>query len=705
MLIIMKTAKPSRNKLWYYFLFGIVLPCLLLGYLAFRGIQNDRALEEKQLRNKHASIASAAVQAFHEHVSSVEQTCRDSLLTLPRTSDPSVVEVVSKLKDRYRAIEEIFWLSPSSEPTPAANHLVATHSNNTGVDGNEATTASRWFRAGQQMEFQQNNLSDALTAYTRALRAATEPNARGHILSAIARVQRKLTRVAEAISTYEKIARDYAEVTGSGGFPLGLAAKLEMTKLYLASQDTLAAAEMLLQTYENILQQAGTIQFAQYQFFGRQIHQVGKSIFAHTHPNLVAHHKPWQRLQKSENALLHRIGRWHAFQQANTTADLLSSRLQEIGAAGPSHRSTFELGSDHYLVSLLSAPEKPTEITWGILWCTDVLKSSLLPSLLGERLHSQDLAWRCVDQNGQLIAGTLDDRSGGLTVKTSFVDYFPPWSLEMYHVPSSGWQRILASRRSLYVYIFLLIAGILFVGLILTVRSVSRELELAKLKSDFVSTISHEFRSPLTSIRQLAEMLQRGRVPSKERQQKYYDVLVEQSERLSLLINNVLDFAKMEEGRRQFNFEPVEVTTFLNDVIATLQPRLRHEAFHIEKHIDGSGTRVSVDRLAMAEVLMNLVDNAIKYSHDQKKIQISSFTTDNQVVIRVHDFGIGIKKDEQAKVFDRFFRGSDGISKGASGSGLGLTLVKHIIEGHKGSITVDSEVSKGSTFTIRLPKA
>ncbi|MBE0711583.1 MAG: hypothetical protein IH583_04305 [Candidatus Aminicenantes bacterium] len=250
---------------------------------------------------------------------------------------------------------------------------------------------------------------------------------------------------------------------------------------------------------------------------------------------------------------------------------------------------------------------------------------------------------------------------------------------------------------------FLLIAGILIFGLVLTIRSVSHELELARMKSDFVSTVSHEFKSPLTSIRQLAEMLQSGRVPSEERRQKYYDVLLEQSERLALLTDNILSLAKIEAGRAEFAFETTDISVLLTEVVTSICERVRHEGFDIGLDVEGALPLLAVDRTALSQAVTNLVDNAIKYSGDSRKISVGARLEEQAVVIAVRDFGVGIKKEDIDKVFERFYRAGDELTRTVKGSGLGLTLVKEIVAAHRGKVHVESEPGKGSLFSIRLP--
>jgi len=248
-----------------------------------------------------------------------------------------------------------------------------------------------------------------------------------------------------------------------------------------------------------------------------------------------------------------------------------------------------------------------------------------------------------------------------------------------------------------------LIAGILVFGLILTVRAVSHELELARMKSDFVSTVSHEFKSPLTSIRQLAEMLQSGRVPSEERRQKYYDVLLEQSERLALLTDNILSLSKIEEGRAEFAFESTDVSTLLTEVVSSIQDRVRHEGFDIGLNVEGALPLIAVDRTALSQAVANLIDNAIKYSGDSRRISVSASVEEQSLAIAVQDFGVGIKKEDIPRLFERFYRGGDELTRTVKGSGLGLTLVREIVAAHRGKVHVESEPGKGSVFSIRLP--
>jgi signal transduction histidine kinase len=223
------------------------------------------------------------------------------------------------------------------------------------------------------------------------------------------------------------------------------------------------------------------------------------------------------------------------------------------------------------------------------------------------------------------------------------------------------------------------------------------------MKSDFVSTVSHEFKSPLTSIRQLAEMLQAGRVPSQERRQEYYGVLVEQSSRLSALVANILDLARMEEGKKEFRFELSDVEALLEEVVSVTRHRVSHTGFVIQSEVDQPLPKVLADGEAISQAISNLLDNAVKYSGEAKTVTVKGFVSDKWVTIAVEDFGVGIPGEEIDRVFDRFFRGGNELTRSVKGSGLGLTLVKQVVEAHGGEVQVESAMDQGSTFSIRLP--
>jgi signal transduction histidine kinase len=243
---------------------------------------------------------------------------------------------------------------------------------------------------------------------------------------------------------------------------------------------------------------------------------------------------------------------------------------------------------------------------------------------------------------------------------------------------------------------------VLAVGIVLTYRNVTREMALARLKSDFVSNVSHELRTPLSLIRLYAETLEMGRLTSPDKHQEYYRIIRKESERLTALINNILDFSRIEAGRKEYDFRETDMSELVHNTLDSYRYQLEQSGFQFEEKID-EVPPMRVDREAMARSLLNLVNNALKYSQDRKYIGVNLYRHNGSVKLEVVDQGIGIPDQEQQKIFEKFYRVGDPLVHNTKGSGLGLSLVRHIVKAHGGEVSVDSTPGRGSKFTIVLP--
>jgi len=244
---------------------------------------------------------------------------------------------------------------------------------------------------------------------------------------------------------------------------------------------------------------------------------------------------------------------------------------------------------------------------------------------------------------------------------------------------------------------------LLTVGILFTYRNVSRELALAKLKSDFVSNVSHELRTPLALIRLYAETLELGRIATPAKQHEYHEIIRKESERLSGLINNILDFSRIEAGRKEYNFRETDVADLVRSTLESYRYEIEQSGFRFEQKIDDNLPQLRVDREAIARSLLNLVNNALKYSATEKYLRVCLYRSSGSVNLEVVDHGIGIPPSEQPKIFEKFFRVGDPLVHNTKGSGLGLSLVRHVVEAHRGDVRVESAPGKGSKFVITLP--
>ena len=252
---------------------------------------------------------------------------------------------------------------------------------------------------------------------------------------------------------------------------------------------------------------------------------------------------------------------------------------------------------------------------------------------------------------------------------------------------------------------FMILGGLSLVlafGLWLTYHNVSREMALARLKSDFVSNVSHELRTPLSLIRLYAETLEMGRLKSPEKFQEYYQIIRKESERLTALINNILDFSRIEAGRKEYDFRETDLRELVSNTLESYRYQIEQHGFTLEENIDPVPP-LRVDREAMARSVVNLVNNALKYSQDRKYIGVSLYRENGSVKLEVIDHGIGIPQKEQEKIFEKFYRVGDPLVHNTKGSGLGLSLVRHIAHAHGGEVSVDSAPGRGSKFTLTLP--
>lgn len=248
-----------------------------------------------------------------------------------------------------------------------------------------------------------------------------------------------------------------------------------------------------------------------------------------------------------------------------------------------------------------------------------------------------------------------------------------------------------------------LLTIVLILGVWIVYRNIKKEVEIAQIKSDFVSNVSHELRTPLSLISMFSETLEMDRIKTEEKRKEYYSIISQEANRLSKIVNSILNFSKMEAGKRQYNF----VESYLNDVAENVY---RSYKFHLEQKgftfnisKDETIPIIKIDEEAVSEAIVNLVDNAVKYSNSIKEITVRTGMENNYAFVEVEDKGIGIPDKDQKKIFEKFFRVSSANVHNVKGSGLGLSIVKHIVDAHKGRIELHSEVTKGSKFRLLLP--
>ncbi|HSY18213.1 MAG TPA: ATP-binding protein [Candidatus Acidoferrales bacterium] len=273
-------------------------------------------------------------------------------------------------------------------------------------------------------------------------------------------------------------------------------------------------------------------------------------------------------------------------------------------------------------------------------------------------------------------------------------------------------QMLSAERRRTKLFALLILGTVLtaLAGLLAARRAFHRQLQLNDLKSNFVSSVSHELRAPIASVRLMAENLERGKIPDPVRQGEYFHFIVQECRRLSSLIENVLDFSRIEQGRKQYEFEPTNLVALTETTVKLMEPYAAEKGVNLKLETSSApaGTanlELDIDGRAIQQALVNLIDNAVKHSPKSETVTVEIKNLDgaDAIHLSVADHGPGIPAAEHEKIFERFYRLGSELRRETQGVGIGLSVVKHIVEAHHGRVVVESEIGKGSRFTIELP--
>jgi len=384
---------------------------------------------------------------------------------------------------------------------------------------------------------------------------------------------------------------------------------------------------------------------------------------------------------------------------------LIQARLFEFKSKTEEFSRFSEIVGDTPLLICASSIQEDTIL--GIRIDNSVLIHDRLPMIQDRILIPEDWLVQIVDSTGRVISGEETMDSETANPRSPFVlgfdQDFPPWQVRISQKYPGSADRQYSLRRNVYVLAVVVVMAALFFGGFLVIRSTAKELELARLKSEFVSTVSHEFRTPLMSIRYLSEMLDAGRVKGADKKKTYYGKINKESERLSRLIENMLDFSKIEAGMKKYKFEELSVKELVMDVTHRFEEYVADKKVTLECEIPEQLPDINADKEAVSRALFNLLDNAVKYSGKDPVIYFRTRLEGDKVLLEVQDMGTGISKDEQKKVFEKFYRSADPSQRNIEGSGIGLTLVKHIVRAHGGQVKLESDLGEGTRVTLKLP--
>jgi signal transduction histidine kinase len=647
-------AGTHRKQLLLFFA-AVLLPCLVLVALTLRLASQQKELAQKRDAEDRQNTVRDIRERLLSKLEAIESRGLDELAAQQPASwsmmpgDGSIV-LIAPLDGSRLALP---WNGDTSLPKPR------------GIDGEPRFELQ--LQQGTHVELAEGNAAKAVPLYSQAVQSAPLPvqSARARIL--LARALHKSGRRGEALNVERQAALLPLNLKDDQGIPFALYAATELVKSgnldpsglthigsEVESRRWLSPAEayMLLDLADALVKGA-------------------KPTIART---------SMQGLQQE------------AARRVNLTEGVLALRdnlpdfvplIQGAHSLGTNDARWVAFGPEPWLVTIASPVKN-------------------LPRTL-VAVHGQSLFRSIKENHAGLLSRSFQVKFGTGNQGELLGAAFPGLRAQLAPIGDSGLDQRGKLESSLYIFTLILVLSVTFFGAYLVWRDVRRELRLAALRSQFVSSVSHELRTPLAAIRMFAETLRMGRTSGPEAQAEYLDTIVNESERLTRLLDNVLDFSKIERGERNYRRETVSLAEVVRAAARTLHYPLSNQGFNLRLEIEDGLPTVSADTDAIEQAVLNLLTNAMKYSGDSREIALRLLRRNGDAVIQVTDHGIGIPPAEQARIFQKFYRISTPGNQQVPGTGLGLTLVDHIAKAHGGRVEVESLPGSGSTFSIILP--
>lgn len=647
-----------------FFGLTLLLPGAALAVFGARALIHERQLANQQIRERVETAADIISGHIGRQIEEWQIALdRPAGAGIPEAlQEPGVATIVSKSREGLSVFPRTSLLHdlPSSPPQPLLERR-----------------KSPALLEAELLELQRRDYPGALLLY-RALLASARVDERAEVIHHLARTYRKAGRPRDALPLFEQLRTASGFV---GSVPASLIGQYEVCAHWASTEDRLALSQCALDLYSKLVAGAWTLSKERYSYYSvtaRNWAEAGAAPASQV-ATLLAQETAKAKLGEAAERLASGMcGAETARSPAVHAIDdvLAVVRCQDTGARRRGHMLVV---SRSWLATHVWPAAGNSAGAGYHMALSDRDNRTLYDS------HPEPAA---VDKALHVVTR---DALGG-----------QGWRLRVWPRDAGALAAGFVASQRLYVLTLTLVIASLAFGAYTTHRVIRRELQVARLKSDFVSTVSHEFRSPLTAIRQLGEMLMRDRVPD-SRRREYYERITSESERLGRLVENLLDFAQMEEGRKRYRLQPVETAEWLRRTVTEFQALRESSSAAIAASIPASLPALRGDAAALSCAIHNLLDNALKYSPGTDTVWIEAEESGPGITVRVRDRGVGISDSDRPRIFDRFFRADGEITRQVKGAGLGLSLVQHIVAAHNGSIECHSQPGQGSTFSIHLP--
>jgi signal transduction histidine kinase len=665
----------KNKRLFIVFLLVVVLPGVALIVLGVRTLRQEKAAADQELHEWLSLVSEKIEQNIHSelgwwldgvsNLSSVSEVNPENLpprfhSTLAGQNGSMLIRLSD---DRVETIPGNALLYSLEESFAALE--IQTSSKLSRIPANLSTS-------GQQDASAASRLQTRSSPDTLKVRSLFD---KGRALSRERRMQ-------EAISAYEGMKQYTLEKIGN--VPADLIADFEICSLYSENNGAEALRKNSLSFFSDLVRGRWLLEKPRYQFYAAK----AKEWLHPAEENGETH-----RLISLENRKLEMTG----------IVEKLLPSIDSLLQNGNSYQGIFQTaegvgfaflsksaGENSVAILLLSPVDAANRIWPAIFSFGDAEKCSIsLTTPGGIPLYSSGVT----QNSGPPDVQRLIKVDGG------------SWALDVGSGESNQFHADLQRKQVIYISIFILFLVSLGFAVYVGARTLHQEIEVARMKTHFVSIVSHEFRTPLTGIRHLAEMLIAGRAAGDQKRMHYYSMILRESDQLARMVENILAFARGTEKRNPYTMERIDTNRWLRETVSQFQQSVVGSGVDLIFNASGSLPGITGDPAALSLVLANLIENAIKYSPDNAAVEIEAEEKDGWVHIHVRDNGIGISDRDLKKIFERFYRGRDAAVRRTRGTGLGLSLVRDVVFAHKGRVRADSTPGAGSVFTVSLPAA
>ena len=661
--------KPA-SRLTIVFILAVVISGSILTYFSINNISNLKELTEKKVFEEQRELSTKFTDAIQNKIENVTAGFKNEIVPLHLVKDSLI-----KTAAYYEFITLPFIIN---------NNGSFLYPNFMGIPESlpELKLSKRFksaFKKGEEAEFVKKNLQASHKYYLSCLNYSTGDDDSVKALNALGRVSVKLNEYENAIGYYSLIISNNFSVTGGDGIPYVYYAIPQLLKI--TNPDN---SESLIPLVEYCLEKMRT----------------GLIPLNFNTEELILHVRKWLEENNFNNQekLSHINKLVKSINQQLQFMNEYRNEMPELKKR-ESLDNHLEVGNDFKVVSSLSGNNQKL-----------LLVNTNFKNPVGFLIDSKKLFDNIVEtgiQSGfefdykiEFPTGYNSNTSGQNLIYTAQLNpYFPGQMIQIQLTEKNLIKDFINQRSWIYGISSVLLLVAMFLGIVLILRDIAREKRLTRLRSDFISNVTHELKTPLTSIYMFAESLKLDRVKSAAEKKEYISIILKESERLKRMINNILEFSKLEKGKLDYHFVNSNVASILNAALHEMDYWLKKEKFDVVTELDDD-IFAEVDPEKMKQVFDNLLSNAIKYSTNTKKVSVRLLKNMNHICIEIEDEGIGITEEKLPRIFEKFYRVDQ--KENISGTGLGLTVVKEIVEAHEGKISVTSEFGKGSKFLITL---